>query len=585
MENINEMVRASDIPEESKSVASPKRSGERAASKNKNKVTQPQNQSPAAAPARPTPQKAKPTIDTRMFSYKNMSAKFKPTLPESVTSNVSEENGQLKKDLDYVLAKHASILKPPKQINLKLVSFLAALIFIGVTLAGIRVYYQRYNLKNFETHKYTFQELQTYWASDLPGKMTDVLKTIVTPKGLNQDAEQIVVASVLKGENKLQELDTNLIKVAYSPIWGRNVLSDEEKRLLFVLATKRIFGNELMSTISFDKPSPVVLFAMIYSAGNAQNSLLKKYPIADLYGLPEPVGSAFAKLGDKYANLTLGDAVVRVLVRVLSTEGVDGLALDNYLSVDSSERLIVLGLATSKNPQIADKMLTGIINNPNYAVKNELANWGRQAELAKMFELTPTQKIYLLAGMLDSKIILSPESLGKLFAHPVETVRQKALEKALGAVKFTHPAAKEILTLVKDNPKMLDGMQTLKLAQFMENPNPKAGNRSVQEWLNTAVDNNLLIKIVLAGAEGEKRTILDFEICRFLQSEGWIPSVANIKKLIKSQDRYTRLFAYTETARTDDKQEAIAILERAVKVEKDADFKKVIENNLKVLKK
>ncbi|MDR2337024.1 MAG: protein kinase [Deltaproteobacteria bacterium] len=573
MENINEMVRAADIPADSEKVAL----------QGISKAGSTQQNLPVAS-TRPRVQKTKPTIDTRIFASKNMSSKFKPPLPELAKSGNEASNVQLKADLDYVLAKHIPILKRPKNVSLGL--FIGILVFIGITIAGISVYYQRYSLKNFATNKYTFQELQSYWASELPGKMIDVLKTIVTPKGLNQDAEQIVVASVLKEENKLPELDTNLIKVAYSPIWGRNALSNEEKRLLFVLATKRIFGNELMGTISFEKPSPVVLFAMIYSFGNMQDNLLKQYPVSDLYVLPDPVGSAFAKLGEDYPNSTLGDTVVKDLVRVLSTEGSDGLALDSYLATDTQLRLIILGLATSKNSQIANKILTNIINNPNYLVKNELANWGRQAELTNMSELTPTQKIYLLAGLLDSKVILNPESIGKLFTHPIAKIRQKTLGKALETVKFVHPAAKEVLTFVKDNPKLLDGMQTLRLAQFMENPNPKAGNRVVQEWLNTTIDNNLLIKIVLAGAEkGEKGTIVDFEICRFLQSEGWIPSVANIKKLIKSPDRYTRLFAYTETSRTDNKQEAIAILERAAKIEKDPDFKKVIENNLKILKK
>jgi len=510
---------------------------------------------------------------------------------------------QFEQDMNFVMGKHKPILKNPK-LSLKgvVATFVASLCLACIVLSAasaIRYFSEShssgYNWESFDGSKYSFKDLQLYWDSGDVGKMMKVIQAIVSPYGMNPDAEQIVSASILRGEERLPTLDSALVRAVYDPLWGADKIAESEKRTIYVLASAKMFdrdvSKELIATIDDKDISSIILFAMIATSGGERDHLLKQNPLSKLFSLPEPAGTAFEVLDGFIPNLHLADGVVKGTVKVLATLGNDATMLEEYLKGATQAKLAVLATATSNNPVLAEKLLTAIVKNPVRSIKNEFAEWGRRVDLIGMTELSVVQQFFLLSGTLgENRTLLKPETAVKLLTHPSPKARQEAIVLALQTIKFNHPAAQEALATAYEQPNLLTGMQLLLLAQFMENPNPKAadqdtmaGGRVIQRWIHGGVDKKLLTKIVLASSGAPESSKLDYEVIRYLNSEGWQLTVNNIKKMVKHPDYFTRMFAYTETIHLDNKKEAVSILEAAQKTENNADALKTIQHNLKVL--
>ena len=510
---------------------------------------------------------------------------------------------QFEQDMDFVMSKHEPILKDSKlSLRSVLAVIIGAMCLACVVLSAIGAFKyfvgshdSGYSWESFDGSKYSFKELQMYWDSGDNAKMMKVIQAIVSPYGMNQEAEQIVSASILRGEQRLPTLDSALVKAIYDPLWGEGKIANTEKRTIFVLASAKMFdrntSKELIATIEDKDISAIILFAMIASSESERDYLLKQSPLSRLFSLPEPAGTAFEVLDGFIPNLNLADDIVKGTVKVLATLGDNATMLEEYLREASQAKLAALATATSDNQLLAGKLLLAIVRHPVRPIKNDFAEWGQRVDLLGMTELSPVQQFFLLSGTLgDNQALLKQESIIKLLTHPSPKIRQEAIKLSLRTIQFNHPAAQEVLTMVHEQPNLLTGMQLLLLAQFMENPNPRvmdkdvmAGNRAIQDWLRRGVDKTLLTKIVLAGSGSKETSKLDYEVIRYLNAEGWQLTANNIRRLVNHPDYFTRMFAYTETIHLDDKKDAVSILEAAQMVEGNADALKVIQHNLKVL--
>ncbi|MCC6933824.1 MAG: protein kinase [Deltaproteobacteria bacterium] len=462
------------------------------------------------------------------------------------------------------------------KFTLLLLFLLIALVMLGKKYLGR----EAESIDEIWNTEFSIEELENGWKSGIPSKMLPTVATAINPRGFDANAEQIIVGAALRGENTPLDMNMNLIRIAYNRLWEAE-LKQEDRVAVLTLASSKLFKKPPLGQIQLQNLHPAVFFAITAALGDQALSFLANSPASVLEQLSPPIGAAFTILNSAYPNLSCADERVRMLARILTGGASDPLLVSQFAGVDTAVRLPILA-AAFRQSELAESILNTLIINPNLQLKNSYTDWAQKFELLNWQELSAGEKLQIYAGLVPNANF-SIASIGKMFAHPAPAVRRKAIELGLQTIRFSHPGAAQILSYLKEKPEILDGMQTFRLAQFLENPG-KATSAAVKAWLETKPQAELLVIMLLTSASGEERTKLDFAIARQMQDAGWKPTPDQLAVLSAHPEPYTRIFAYTEIFHMGDKKRAEQILTKALSRETDPKIKNLLETNIRSLK-
>lgn len=462
-------------------------------------------------------------------------------------------------------------------------------IFIAVLLAitiGITYYFMGSSTEESlpPIEQIAPEQYEAAWNSGIPSQMIPVALSALEPTAKVTKAEQIILKSALQDDKKLPGVNNTLIKVSFDTRW-EGELRRADRRATLALAMAGLLKERMPTDLAnlADLHPGVVLAVTATTNGAGGTAVLSKIPAEILTQLRLPLGYAFKLIIDGRPEMSCADQGVRSLARLVAFGLDDVERIKDFLSADGARRISVFAFMYSQDNQRAENLLNIILNDPKVNIEDPNINWGKDWGLYSWEELEASDKLFVLAGVAPSRE-LRPQNIGKLFSHPSRSLRTYAIEQSLDRITFRHPGAKEVFDILKENPVMLNGDDTLRLALFLENPQRVTTER-IRGWLQSSPPVELISKLLLATAGEKEATKLDFEFARYLKQQNWSPDVTMLSKLYNHPDGFTRMFAYSKTYQLDDKETAYMFLQRASESENDEEFKKQILSMLEILKK
>ncbi|MBL7661691.1 hypothetical protein JNK13_02955 [bacterium] len=427
----------------------------------------------------------------------------------------------------------------------------------------------------------TAQDLQNLWSSKRPSMAATVAEVALSDAALHNYAENLIINSVLEGQEVPKGVEKSIIRIAFDERWEQT-LQSSDRRFALTLALSGLLGNKTPRDVpALDRVHPAIVLALTVAAGNNVQPILAKIPAEVLIALPPPLGPAFQELARSNPQLTCGDREVQTLAKLTAYGIGDADPLVQYISENTETRLRSIAQVFSQDPAQARRVLTVILSHPNLSVNDPFIAWARTWQISDWKELKVNDQLFLLAGIPPADP-LKAENIGKLFSHPSVQLRSLAIVKSLESIAFEHPGAYEVLKFVQQDAKILNAKQLVDLARLLETPS-KANSELIDAWLATKPAQQILEILLISTSGNKQATTLDFEISRTLQKQNWEPKLTELQKLSGHPDRLTRFFAYTKLYKLEDRETAKVILSEALKHETDTEFRKQISSMVKEL--
>lgn len=482
----------------------------------------------------------------------------KPLVEGAKTKNVSVEQSNEE--------KHKTTQLGSKKTSDTLFWFLFSFccVIVGYWLYANRVQ------DRYEDSYHSIEEMRFAWNSKIPSRMLPIALLAIDKESPNTLAQDVIVESVNSGQPLPKIVDVGLIRVAFSSKWEVE-LSPSDRRMALILGLSELLGSKAPRDIgSLENRHPALILALSSTAGAKVNSLfLSKIPAEVLTHLQVPYGPAFLKLIEGENNISCADENVQILAR-LGTRGMEEKnEIPKYLNSNPSKHLQALAILFSGDDANSKLLISLLLEHPNMNISIPEIIWAKEWELSKWSELEAGEQLYILAGIPPSTK-LGLENIGKMFKHPSAAIRRYAILQAIDRIKFSHPGAFDLMTMVSKSPDLLTPEQLFKLAELLENPS-KTTEERMKAWfaLEPPVSIELIAPLLVKTASQSESTKFDLWLAVYLKSRGWSPDVSALKKLSLHPDRYTRLFAYDEIFKMKDEQSALIMLKSALEKEQD----------------
>lgn len=428
---------------------------------------------------------------------------------------------------------------------------------------------------------YTDDELDVAWSSELPSRMKKVVNAVFQEGG-SEHAEELIVESANAGKGALNGMNMALIRMAFKEEWRRQLTPDDRKAALFFGLNKLVDDSVVKSLKPIADLHPGVILSIMATAANESSlSAFNSIPLKKLTALPMPYGGAFDELVRSDAEATCGGREAYLLARFIAIGVSDVRLLKEYVSKNTPAKLKSLALVYYIDDQRARQVIDWLVNHRNIRFDYPYVDWAKRAELLNWDEINGATQLFILAGYVPSSgVSLDEKHMLHMLAHPEPSIRSYAIKYAIDLVKFNHPAAVEVFTLLENKPSLLDEKQTAMLARFLVSPST-ATTDAVRDWLNTNPAYEVLVPFVLSSINMQYQSqILDFEIAHYLQRNQWRPTIEQLEQLIYHPTPIMRAFAYSEVKKQVDVQKIRDLLQKALQKETDADLISMLESNL-----
>ncbi len=433
-------------------------------------------------------------------------------------------------------------------------------------------------LRRGDSSGYSPEELELAWYSNRPALMTRVAEVAVQEEGNAEAARDLILRSVIRGEQLPKTVDGSLLRVAFDPHWDAQ-LTPSDRRTAYALALSGLLREETPTDLTpLAQAHPGLVLAITASAGENVGRVLATVPLSVLIALPPPFGVAFQQLGVSKPDLHCGDESVRGLAR-LATRGIEQAdAFIQFLSVDTMTRLRAVAFLFSEDNNGAQKALDILVHPTHHTAPHDVVRWAQAWNITSWKELEPSDQLLVVSGLKPSGEVLQ-EHLAVLFAHPEPSMRAYAIQLGLEKITFEHPGALAALTKIADKPEILTGDQTLMLARLLEMPG-SVDSSIARTFLAGNPPETLIVELLLASAKTKTGTRLDFEFSRYLQQKGWEPQLSELSILLSHPDKLTRFFIYTKIFALPDRGAARKLLNEALAKESLPEFKKQLQSML-----
>lgn len=421
------------------------------------------------------------------------------------------------------------------------------------------------------------------WSSFIPSRMLDVAERAVSANpdhaATRKTAESVIVSSVRAGDIPLTGVNSMLIRIAFNEAWELELTADDRRAALALGLGGLLKGKFPTDLKPLDSLHPGVLFALIATIRDAESARqhLSEIPAAILTKLPAPYGTAFERLTSGKIDMTFEDPAVELLARI-GVRGPEQQELPRYLANDTEVRIQAMAIILSRSNELSDKAMH-ILLGQNTPLPT--AQWGKVFKISEWAELSPNQRLMLLAGMIPTAS-LSTDRLGRLMGHPSPAVRAFAAAQLKVSVHFEHPAAANVLEQVQANGAILTPEQLIGLARILAMKSPY-DLEFLNRWIATTPNPTILGTMLLATAEVKGQSILDTVLVAGLQKSDWSPGIDDLRRLSKHSNRNARLYAYGHIYKLGDREVARDLLEFALSDEKDEQLRASLTEMLKAI--
>lgn len=478
----------------------------------------------------------------------------------------------------------------------------SGLLGLGIILFGLlgAFWYYRTHQSSYQTAVYEDAavedlsdpaRLKEAWTSKIPSRMIPVAEIALGNSDLTKAAQTIIIESAAHGDEGLIGVNVPMLRVAFDGAW-ESELSTQDRRSAMAMGLVALLKERLPRDLQkIDGLHPGVVLAATASAGKTASRILQGIPATVLTRLVPPYGAAFKELTKDFPNLNCGDDAVQRLARLGTRGAVDGLdditlflrTESGAVREDASRRLRALAVMFSYNNGLSNSLLQVLLKHPNLSIDIPSIKWAKDWDLMNWKELEAGDQLFVLAGVPPAGVI-TPENLGKLFAHPSDSIRAYAIGKALDRIKMGHPGAYDVFRLIQADPSLLTPRQTVELAHLLEKPETLQ-MATIQSWINSKPPVQIVAPLLLATAGLPKSTSLDTALAIYLKDNSWKPDLSTLRKLSQHPDGYTRMFAYNELYLMEDRETAREFLQAASRKESNPENRTQLQQMLDDLSK
>lgn len=432
---------------------------------------------------------------------------------------------------------------------------------------------------------YSSSELAEMWSSQIRSRTDKVVRIALTPENpISEQAQNLIFDSVLQGNKTASPINYDLIRAAMDSRWESS-LSKQDRLAVLMYAALQV-SQEFRD---FAQPNlggrlhPAVILALTAVIGEREQVSLSKFPAGVLAELPAPVGNAFRGLLIISPKVNCGDREVRLLANIVVHGPSLAEPIFEFLAEDVERRMLVVSQLFLGDEKLAGDFLHTVLNHPNQRLVSSAAVWATKRRLIAWSDLSNVDKLRILTGVVPASPVGS-KIVASLFEHPQPSIRQYAIGRALNEIRFEHPAAVSVLAILVKEPALLGPIQTIYLAQILQNPKQEDGEK-LKKWLESNPPEFILSEMLLATSKFNDWTVVDREISIYLREHGWKPTKEQLISLIVHPEPLTRLYSYGRVYLLEDKAFALKVLKQARKLEKEEDFKSVLDLNITQLSK
>lgn len=453
---------------------------------------------------------------------------------------------------------------------------------ILILLFGIisAVGYYTYMMPAPEVH-YTKEELKLFWVSGIPSDLVKIIGVAVRPDSeLGSYAEGLIRRSVLAQDSRKDPRGFlgDVIRITYNPAWELK-LGDLDRRAALIYASlpiaESVIPRDVIPSISSLGPEVQLAIALSYPT---MTKTLQEIPAANFMKLPPPIGLGMRSLVALRPDLTAADPIVQKFAKISINGFRDPIELSDFVNLDVEAALLALAGLYRADDEHSEQVLQILFEHPNIHFTDPLIEWGKAASIIRWKGVTPSLELQILAGLTPEGDI--PDVLIRyLSSHPVAGIRAYALTRAINISKFSHPAAYAVLRRLSDEPTLLSGEETLKLAEFLGDKQNQTKS-DVLRWMATSPPEDLLRLIVVGSSKLKEITLLDFEAFRLLRSSGWQPTKDEIDALSGNPEKFIRIFAITQAYKSMSRDEQVEFFNRRLSQERDPELQAQLKTML-----
>ncbi|MDD2942157.1 MAG: hypothetical protein PHC51_04240 [bacterium] len=423
-----------------------------------------------------------------------------------------------------------------------------------------------------EVH-YTKEELKLFWVSGIPSDLVKIIGVAVRPDSeLASYAEGLIRRSILAQDSRKDPRGFlgDVIRITYNPAWELK-LSDLDRRAALIYSALPIaestIPRDVIPSISSLGPEVQLAISLSYPT---MTKTLQEIPASNFIKLPAPIGLGMRSLVALRPDLTAADPIVQKFAKIAINGFRDPIELSDFVNLDVEAALLALAGLYRGDDEHSGQVMQILFEHPNIHFADKLIEWGKEVSIIKWKGVTPSVELQILAGLTPEGNI--PDVLIRyLSSHPVAGIRAYALTRAINVAKFFHPAAYAVLRRLSDEPTLLSGEETLKLAEFLgDQQNQKKAD--VLRWIATSPSEEILGLIVVGSSSLKEITLLDFEAFRLLRSSGWQPNKEQIDKLSGNPEKFIRIFAITQAYKSMSRDEQVEFFNQRLSKERDPEL-------------
>lgn len=414
-----------------------------------------------------------------------------------------------------------------------------------------------------------------YWQSNLPSKMQQVVARAVIEGDTN--AEITIIQDVIAG-NKRPNVRSELLKIAFSPLWEQN-LSPSDRKLALLLGLPNLIPKGDISVPALAEAHPGVILAALANLPLEEDvGAVARIPLKVMAPLPSPFRESFAvleALGIQSFSALPARALVRLTLGITIPESMVAFlnGADSVVATVGYVR-ILYGLV-AQEPFIAEVLPTVASETQNEHLQG-VFSWFELDPLELWKQTTPTAKMAIFSGMF-SEVGLGLAQFSDLLRFPLPHVRQQAIQ-SLQNMPWARGQQKTIAQLgmfQEEGGLTRTGVISLILALSK----PEAEQDSlIGLWFSTDPSPQEIFELLLTRDPKKEDDSFSLEAARYLKDKDFSWTLEQKKKLSAHREMLVRALVYTRLDPENAKE--MAILENMREVEPNSFLRKQLDLKL-----
>jgi serine/threonine protein kinase len=431
------------------------------------------------------------------------------------------------------------VIRLPKRKNIPWYAFGAFILFIVAAYI-----FARPNAPAPKGDKvYDQAEYAQLWRTEQPSMMQVVARAAIEKN--DKIAQSVIVKDILATEDSSdsKQINADLIRAAFDSRWEAS-LSENDRKIILILATAGIFSNNMPEMPSLMDASPIVLLSLMGTLPT--DTAIKDFlgiSVEKLYNLPSPFEQVFQEYG-KYRTVKLEDASLRGLAHI-ALGNYDDKMMETYFlpakkEVDLFKMVRVIIPLFSLNKDLDSQLYAFLLTRSK--IFAQAYRWFDEENFSDWNGVSRGDKIGIVSGIFPNKQ-LPFEKYADLLKHPNPKISKEAAQ--LINSKFYAGKMKTLLDYLASEKNHFTRYQTISILAALSLQGKEASD-FYSKWFQGKPDVNSVLDFLVLRSESKANDIFNLSAAQYLADKQWTASHETLKKLVLHPETLARALAYSK---------------------------------------